>query len=298
MQSVSEGMEEIIVTGQATIMRDLNSGVGSSFTAEDINNTPATQRDVIRTLLRDPLAQSNGDTGNLSVAGVNPRFNGLAIDGSLQQDDFGLGSSTYATARSPINLDAIESATLVASDYDVTSSGFTGGLVNLTTKSGTNEWDGSAFYYSQTDSMIGDTYDGDRTFTPGDIDEKEYGVTLRGPILRDKLFFAFSYDEFESADTNDFSNADANDGREAGFFDILFIGITDDGREIRTVVTGDMDPGYGCTAKMIAESAACLVQDCPDLPGGFYTPAPAMGERLMQRLVDRAGFTFGVEDEE
>ena len=86
--------------------------------------------------------------------------------------------------------------------------------------------------------------------------------------------------------------------REAGFFDILFIGITDDGREIRTVVTGDMDPGYGCTAKMIAESAACLVQDCPDLPGGFYTPAPAMGERLMQRLIDRAGFTFGVEDEE
>lgn len=86
--------------------------------------------------------------------------------------------------------------------------------------------------------------------------------------------------------------------REAGFFDILFIGITDDGREIRTVVTGDMDPGYGCTAKMIAESAACLVQDCPDLPGGFYTPAPAMGERLMQRLVDRAGFTFGVEEKE
>ena len=221
LQPVSEGMEEIIVTGQATVMRDLNSGVGSSFTAEDINNTPATQRDVIRTLLRDPLAQSNGDTGNLSVAGVNPRFNGLAIDGSLQQDDFGLGSSTYATARSPINLDAIESATLVASDYDVTSSGFTGGLVNLTTKSGTNEWDGSVFYYAQTDSMIGDTYDGDRTFAPGDIDEKEYGFTLRGPIVRDKLFFAFSYDEFESADTNDFTNEDANDGRLPGFFDGL-----------------------------------------------------------------------------
>lgn len=84
--------------------------------------------------------------------------------------------------------------------------------------------------------------------------------------------------------------------REAGFFNILFIGTTDDGEEIRTVVTGNMDPGYGSTAKMIAESAACLVQDCPDLPGGFYTPAPAMGERLMQRLVDRAGFTFGMEE--
>ncbi len=84
--------------------------------------------------------------------------------------------------------------------------------------------------------------------------------------------------------------------REAGYFNVLFIGITDDGREIRTVVTGDMDPGYGSTSKMISESAACLVQDCADLPGGFYTSAPAMGERLMQRLVDRAGFTFGLED--
>ena len=85
--------------------------------------------------------------------------------------------------------------------------------------------------------------------------------------------------------------------REAGFFDMLFIGTTDDGRSIRAAVTGDMDPGYGATAKMIAESAACLVQDCPNLPGGFYTSAPAMGERLMKRLVDRAGMTFDLEGE-
>ena len=49
-------------------------------------------------------------------------------------------------------------------------------------------------------------------------------------------------------------------------------------------------------SKRLTESAACLVQDCPDLPGGFYTPAPAMGERLLQRLIDRAGFTFGMEE--
>jgi short subunit dehydrogenase-like uncharacterized protein len=83
--------------------------------------------------------------------------------------------------------------------------------------------------------------------------------------------------------------------REAGYFDILFIGTTDDGLEIRAAVTGDMDPGYGSTSKMISESAACLVQDCPDLPGGFYTSAPAMGERLIKRLVDRAGFTFKLD---
>ncbi len=83
--------------------------------------------------------------------------------------------------------------------------------------------------------------------------------------------------------------------REAGNFEVLFIGQTADGREIRSLVSGDMDPGYGCTSKMIAESAACLVEDCAELPGGFYTPAPAMGERLIERLQRRAGLSFALE---
>ncbi|MFT7133726.1 MAG: short subunit dehydrogenase-like uncharacterized protein [Cyclobacteriaceae bacterium] len=83
--------------------------------------------------------------------------------------------------------------------------------------------------------------------------------------------------------------------REAGHYDVLFVGHTNDGEEIRVGVTGDMDPGYGSTSKMIAESALCLVQDCPDLPGGIYTPAPAMGDKLIKRLVAHAGMTFELE---
>ncbi len=84
--------------------------------------------------------------------------------------------------------------------------------------------------------------------------------------------------------------------REAGHYDVLFVGTAADSREIRAAVTGDMDPGYGSTSKMIAESALCLVQDCDDLPGGIYTPAPAMGQKLIDRLVARAGLTFDVLD--
>ncbi|MEE4301262.1 MAG: TonB-dependent receptor, partial [Pseudomonadales bacterium] len=157
--------EEVVVTAQRISGRDLNNGVGSFFNEDDIANQPATQRDVIRTLLRDPLAASDGE-GNLSVGGVNPRFNGLAIDGALQQDDFGLSSSTYATSRSPINLDAIESATLTATDYSVIVSGFTGGLVNVTTKSGTNEFDGSAFYYYQDQDFLGEDFNGGSITNP------------------------------------------------------------------------------------------------------------------------------------
>jgi short subunit dehydrogenase-like uncharacterized protein len=83
--------------------------------------------------------------------------------------------------------------------------------------------------------------------------------------------------------------------REAGFFDHLFIGVAPDSRQMRAVVTGDRDPGYGCTAKMIAESAICLVRDAVDVTGGFWTPGAAFGHRLIKRLSDHAGMTFGIE---
>jgi len=210
-------LDRVTVTGQQIPLAvQLNNGVGSTFSAQDIANTPTTDRDVIGTLLRDPLAQSDG-VGNLSVGGVNPRFNGFSIDGSLQQDDFGLSSGTYASSRSPINLDIIETATLVASDYSVTAQGFTGALVNVITKSGGNEFDGGAFYAYKDDGMVGDEIDGE-AFDPGIFEEKEYGVWASGPIIKDKLFFLFSYDEYENAAPVDFSNFDAVNGIQEGFF--------------------------------------------------------------------------------
>ena len=87
----------------------------------------------------------------------------------------------------------------------------------------------------------------------------------------------------------------SKESREAGHYDVLFVGTNARGDRIEAAVTGDMDPGYGSTSKMIAESALCIVQDCADLPGGIYTPAPAMGNKLIKRLVDKAGLTFGLE---
>lgn len=83
--------------------------------------------------------------------------------------------------------------------------------------------------------------------------------------------------------------------REAGNYDVLFIGSDAEGRELHYAVSGDMDPGYGSTSKMIAQAALCLVRDCEDLAGGIYTPAPAMGGKLITRLEQYAGLTFGAE---
>ena len=83
----------------------------------------------------------------------------------------------------------------------------------------------------------------------------------------------------------------SKESREQGNYDVLFVAESGD-ETMQARVTGDMDPGYGSTSKMIAESALCLVKDCDTLPGGIYTPAPSMGETLISRLVQRAGLTF------
>ena len=83
--------------------------------------------------------------------------------------------------------------------------------------------------------------------------------------------------------------------RETGYYDLLFVAIAPDGRQVRASVKGDRDPGYGSTSKMISECAICLLRDTPEVSGGFWTPGAAMGHKLIKRLADNAGLTFAVE---
>ena len=118
----------------------------------------------------------------------------------------------------------------------------------------------------------------------------------------------FVYDEMSVVDPNTPASfaADAGAGpqpgegpskedREAGFYDVVFIGIAKDGRKVRVAVKGDKDPGYGSTSKIIAETAICLIKETPEVPGGIWTPGAAMGDKLVKRLHDKAGLTFEVE---
>lgn len=83
--------------------------------------------------------------------------------------------------------------------------------------------------------------------------------------------------------------------RENGLYDLLFVALAADGKQVRAAVKGDRDPGYGSTSKMISECAICMLRDTPDVPAGIWTPGAAMGHRLIKRLVDHAGLTFAVE---
>jgi len=82
--------------------------------------------------------------------------------------------------------------------------------------------------------------------------------------------------------------------RESGFYKLYLIGKDGQGSEMRVTVTGDRDPGYGSTSKMLGEAAVCLFSEIgkKDLTGGFWTPATAMGQTLIDRLTANAGLTF------
>jgi len=80
-------------------------------------------------------------------------------------------------------------------------------------------------------------------------------------------------------------------------YDILFVGETTDGRALRAACSGHKDPGYGSTSKILAEAALCLKEIThQETPGGVWTPAAAMGDALVQRLQDRAGLRFALEN--
>ena len=85
--------------------------------------------------------------------------------------------------------------------------------------------------------------------------------------------------------------------REDGFFEVWLHGChpDDKSQDMRAVVTGDMDPGYGSTSKMLAECALCLARDELSSGGGFWTPASAMGDHLLARLQNNAGLSFTIQ---
>lgn len=192
-------IEEIVVTAKA-LTEELVVGVGRSFDRAAIDATPSIGRDFTSTLARDPQILVDNSVARgpaVSMAGQNFRFNSVTIDGIPQNDNFGLNKNASATSRTPISIDAIEAINANIAPYDVSYGNFIGGNINIVTKSGTNEFHGSAFYYNTDDSLSGDKSDG-TSIDIGDFKEDTYGFTFGGPIIKDKLFFFANYEKFET----------------------------------------------------------------------------------------------------
>ncbi len=176
--------------------RDVAIGSASRYGAQEVKELPSISRDIKDVVRVDPKAwvdPTNSDA--LEVAGVNNRYNTITVDGVRQSDDFGLNNNGYPTQRSPLSVDAIEAVSVLTAPFSVEYSFFRGSTINMVTKSGTNEFTGSAFYYKGDDSQLGD----ETKDTEVDLvfDEEIFGGTLGGPIIQDRLFFFLSYEKLE-----------------------------------------------------------------------------------------------------
>ncbi len=198
-------VEEIEVV--ASRIAAIRSGGSSSYGADMIDKMPSIGRDLKSTIRANPFVSiDSGSNDALSIGGANNRFNSLTVDGIRQDDDFGLNGNGYPTQRSPISIDAVEQVGVSPAPFSVEFNKFTGGQINVVTKSGTNEFHGTAFYQYRDQSLAGDksvTVDGDDLDVDlGTFENKFWGATLGGPIIKDKLFFFASYEKFDGSTPN------------------------------------------------------------------------------------------------
>jgi len=188
-------VEEVVtvVAESSDIINPSRTGAASNVSTEQIETLPTIQRgfeDFARTNPFITVASENEDPESISVAGRNSRYNNIQIDGAVNNDLFGLadtGTPGGQADTTPISLDAIQELQLVISSFDVRQGGFSGGSVNAITRSGTNKFAGSVYYFNRDQDFVGDGPDVLGEF--GEFDEEQYGFRLGGPISRDKVFF-------------------------------------------------------------------------------------------------------------
>ena len=186
--------------------RDSTEGPKTVMNAAAIQTVVTINRDIRDIARRDILvtqdasgtrAGTNG--GGISIAGSNPRFNRIAVDGVSAQDNFGLAQGGLTTSRGPVTLDAVEQFVVAAAPTDVENGDFTGGSINLVLKSGGNSFHGVLFDNYLNEGMIG-KHIGTTRVAPI-ISQQNFGGFLSGPIIKDKLFFALSYEKYVTQDT-------------------------------------------------------------------------------------------------
>jgi len=202
-QLESQDIETIVVSGTPVIF---NSGANNSYyNAEQIATAPSLNRDLKDVVRNNPLVVIQpGDAKEMTIAGSNPRMNSISIDGIPLNDDFGLNDNGYPTQRNPFPIDALDQVTVDVAPTHAKASGFTGGSVDAVFKSGTNEIHGNFFYETSSDSMAGTPEDKGEE-VPIEYEEDNYGFTVGGPIVKDKLFFFAAYEKYESPQVLEFS---------------------------------------------------------------------------------------------
>lgn len=206
MKEGSYSLDEVIITGTGGGIFDGNkTGSETTIDSEQINNLPTTSRSIADFVRITPQAAiSEGSDGfSINIAGQNNRFNTIFVDGAVNNDQFGLaGSGTNGgqTGASPFSMDAIEQFNVAVAPFDVKLSGFTGGAINAITKSGSNTFKGTVYGFLRNEKLAGKTPmelvpEGESRKKLDKFSSKTYGISLGGPIVKNKLFFFVNYEK-------------------------------------------------------------------------------------------------------
>jgi len=195
-------MEEVVVVGSASVaVADLAVGPSSNFSFEQISAMPTISRNVRDVIRLDPrvnVGRAAGGNGfGVSCLGGSVKSNSTTVDGVRAADGFGLNASgNSARASFVIPYDAMRSASVEFSPIDVSYGQFTGCMVNVITKSGGNEFFGSAFYLYNDENLTGDSINGRKVITEP-FKDTDWGFEVGGPIIKDKLFFYTAYEKVD-----------------------------------------------------------------------------------------------------
>lgn len=188
--------QKAAVSLQELVVAAAPDAVFSSERTGAANVVPKEVFGVLPTIARglDNFTRLTPQASGTSFAGQDNRINNITVDGTYFNNSFGLGSAPGArTGVAPISIDAIEQVQVNVAPFDVRQSNFVGAGVNTVTKSGTNRFTGSLSYLGRNQDFVG-TQAGDNAFNPGTFNFHQFGASLGGPIIKNKLFFFASYE--------------------------------------------------------------------------------------------------------
>jgi hypothetical protein len=206
--------ETITVIAESPIIDTARAGTASNVKAEVIESLPTISRSITDVASTSPYfsqGNSNGGDSFLSVAGRNNRYNNIQIDGAVNNDVFGLAASGTPggqTGTQPISYDAIQEVQLVVSPYDVRQGGFSGGSINMITRSGTNRFAGTGYWFGRNEGLVGkieSPFDSTTKSPVGRFKDQQGGFSLGGPVVSNKAFFFGNLDLARKTTPNGFS---------------------------------------------------------------------------------------------
>ncbi|WP_338408336.1 TonB-dependent receptor [uncultured Flavobacterium sp.] len=206
LQDESLKLEEVVITSsKGKVFGSGRTGAETTIGRKELATMPSISRSAADFTRMEPTASGG------SFGGRNDQYNNYSLNGAVFNNPFGLDAATPGgqTDSNPISLDAIEQIQVATAPYDVTLSGFTGASVNAVTKSGSNEFHGTAYAFYRNQDLTGSKVNGEKIFVPT-LTQSQAGFSVGGPLIKNKLFFFGNYEVDERTDLG--SSVVANDG--------------------------------------------------------------------------------------